>query len=137
MRKRKRRAEEAFQMAPMIDMVFLLLVFFMTVSTLAKEARPDTRLPQSDTARVPAEAPPRDILTVIPDGDRYRIFWHNREVEARQLPEILAHSGAATENGELLLRGPPELPWEAWAPVLGSLREAGIADAILATFESP
>ena len=51
MRKRSRQ-EEPFQMAPMIDMVFLLLVFFMTVSTMAKDARPELDLPLSKTAEV-------------------------------------------------------------------------------------
>jgi biopolymer transport protein ExbD len=135
MRRRKRCEEEAFQMAPMIDMVFLLLVFFMTVSTLAKAARPETELPVSGTARVPSEAPPREVLTLVPEAGGYRIFWHNRPVDAVELPRLLKPCAAAAGDGELLLRGPPELPWKALQPVVEQVRHAGIGEVVFATWE--
>jgi biopolymer transport protein ExbD len=134
MRKRTRRTDEAFQMAPMIDMVFLLLVFFMTVSTLAKEARPETGLPISDTAQVPSEAPPRDIVTVLPKDDLYQVFWYNREVGKEDLAKLLKQSREVS-GSELLLRGPPELPWKYWKEILEIVRAAGIVELVFATYE--
>ena len=121
-------------MAPMIDMVFLLLVFFMTVSTMAKDARPELDLAVSSTARVPEAAPPRDIVTVMETALGYRFFWSNREVEAADLPSLLKRS---RESGctELLLRGGPALQWEAWEGVFNDCREAGFGDIVFATFE--
>jgi biopolymer transport protein ExbD len=123
-------------MAPMIDMVFLLLVFFMTVSTLAKEARPETELPLSETAQVPAEAPPRDILTVLPDSGLYRIYWYNREIEKDELEGLLEASRGKGDGSELLLRGPPGLPWRSWKEVLDVVRKSGIEEVVFATFEN-
>lgn len=122
-------------MAPMIDMVFLLLVFFMTVSTLAREARPETDLPVSGTAKVPSEAPPRDVITVMPGDDRYRFFWYNREVDPASLAGLLEESAASASVSGLVLRGPPGLEWKAWKEVLQMLRAAGLDDLIFATFE--
>jgi biopolymer transport protein ExbD len=127
------RTEEAFQMAPMIDMVFLLLVFFMTVSTLAKDARPELELAVSTTAAVPEEAPPRDVVTVVRADGEFQFFWHNREVSAGELAGLLEKS--AREGGQLLLRGSPDLPWEAWEEVMDACRSAGIDDIVFATFE--
>ncbi len=121
-------------MAPMIDMVFLLLVFFMTVSTLAREARPELDLALSRTARVPEEAPPRDILTVLRDDTGSRIYWRNRQVELDQLETLLRES-ARNPDSQLLLRGGPELPWSEWQRILALVREAGIRDLVFATFE--
>ena len=123
-------------MAPMIDMVFLLLVFFMTVSTMAKDARPEIELAVSTTAVVPEEAPPRDVVTVIPLDGGYRIFWHNRPVEATELAGLLKAFAGTKGPAELLLRGAPGLPWIAWEPVLDLCREAGIGDIVFATFEA-
>jgi len=131
-----RRGEEPFQMAPMIDMVFLLLVFFMTVSTLAREGRPEVELPVSLTAAVPAEAPPREVITVFPDGEGYRLFWHNREVDRAGLKALLRQLDPKQQSFQLLLRGPPDLPWEAWQEILSACREAGLGDIVFATFES-
>ena len=123
-------------MAPMIDMVFLLLVFFMTVSTLAKDARPDIELPESITAEVPEEAPPRDIITVTPEGDGYRFHWHNRQATEEELSRLLKEAGEGNGGQQLLLRGPPDLPWSAWRVIIGHCREAGIGDLVFATHES-
>lgn len=123
-------------MAPMIDMVFLLLVFFMTVSTLAKDARPDIELPQSATAEVPEEAPPRDIITVMADGAGYRYYWHNRQAGEAELARLLEAAGKDRTVEQLLLRGPPDLPWSAWQFLIEECRKAGISDLIFATHES-
>ena len=136
MRKRVPRAEENFQMAPMIDMVFLLLVFFMTVSTLAKEARPETGLPVSHSAAVPSEAPPREIITVLERDDAYQLFWYNIPVGPEELAGLLK---AAAERGgepEVLLRGPATVPWSEWQGILDIVREAGIGDITFATYEN-
>ncbi|MEX0325633.1 MAG: ExbD/TolR family protein [Puniceicoccaceae bacterium] len=124
-------------MAPMIDMVFLLLVFFMTVSTLAKDARPDIPLPESATAEVPEEVPPRDIITVLPKGgDGYQFHWHNRVATEAELAGLLKEAAKETAGQQLLLRGPPDLPWSAWKMIIELCREAGSADLVFATHES-
>lgn len=122
-------------MAPMIDMVFLLLVFFMTVSTLAKDARPELELALSTTAAVPEETPPRDVLTVIPVDDGYDLFWHNRRVQWDQLPILLKESRDNGQAPEVLLRGSPELRWHAWKQLLPVCREQGASELIFSTFE--
>ena len=58
MKKLRRRNQEPedFQMAPMIDMVFLLLVFFMTVASVAKSQRQvELDLPESEESKVPED----------------------------------------------------------------------------------
>jgi biopolymer transport protein ExbD len=131
MSKRVRRQEESFQMAPMIDMVFLLLVFFMTVSTLAKEARPELELAYSETATVPEAAEPRAILTLVEDEGGVRFYWYNRPVDADELASLLAENAGR----EVLIRAPGELPWESLKQALTPLRGSGVSDATLATFE--
>ncbi len=118
-------------MAPMIDMVFLLLVFFMTVSTLAKEARPELDLAYSETATVPEAADPRAILTVVSEAGGSRVYWYNRPVGADELESLLEENGGR----EVLVRAPADLPWGAFQEVLGPLRQSGVSDATFATFE--
>jgi biopolymer transport protein ExbD len=131
MAKRVRREEEAFQMAPMIDMVFLLLVFFMTVSTLAKEARPELELAYSQSATVPEATDPRAILTIVPGEGDFKTYWFNRQVNAKELEALLEEN----EGRDLLVRAPADLPWRVFAKVLQPLRRSGISEATFATFE--
>ena len=132
----RRREETPFQMAPMIDMVFLLLVFFMTVSTLARDARPEVALPDSSTARVPAEVPPREVISLFQDvgDDRVRYFLGSRALSVGELRKRVA-SLPDPASRTVLLRGSRQLPYHRWEPVLEACRSAGIGELHFATFE--
>ena len=69
----------------MIDMVFLLLVFFMTVSTLARNARPEMDLALSSTAKIPPEAPPRAVLSAMQNAGSHRYYWYKETVDQEEL----------------------------------------------------
>lgn len=136
-RRKGTRGEEPFQMAPMIDMVFLLLVFFMTVSTLAKDARPEVALPESGTAQVPDEAPPRIPLTVrvVSEPGAADYFLGSRALSRSDLKAALLKlpDPAGTT---LLLRGPGDLPYRIWREVVEWCREAGIGEILFGAFEA-
>ena len=59
-------------MAPMIDMVFLLLVFFMTVSSMSQAGhRAELELPESTSGETPKDLSNRVMLSVQKDGTYY------------------------------------------------------------------
>ena len=59
-------------MAPMIDMVFLLLVFFMTVSSMSQAGhRVELELPESTSGETPTDLSNRVMLSVQKDGTFY------------------------------------------------------------------
>jgi biopolymer transport protein ExbD len=64
-RKTRNYPEEGFQMAPMIDMVFLLLVFFMCVSSMAQADKAiPLELPESEASKVPKDLSDRGTLSM-------------------------------------------------------------------------
>jgi biopolymer transport protein ExbD len=130
----RRREEEAFQMAPMIDMVFLLLVFFMTVSTMARDARPELELPVSVEARVPVTPVPRPILSLSSGSEGTRCFWYNRPVTMDEL-EGLLRAALAAGDSSLTVRAEAGFRWQELRPVLEAVRGAGFREWILCGFE--
>ena len=133
-RTRTRRTEEPFQMAPMIDMVFLLLVFFMTVSTLAKDARPELELPRSRTASIPEASPPKDIITLKQEDGDFSYYWSNQKMTVVELEERIRNRKQQASE-QIVVRGEPDLPWEFCKELMQTLRESGISDIVFATFE--
>ena len=121
-------------MAPMIDMVFLLLVFFMTVSTLAKDARPELELPTSATARVPEASPPEHIISVRQEGGGYAYYWSNRRLDLDQLRQQVRER-RQTDSEQFVFGGERQLPWLIWKGLITICRESGISDVVFATFE--
>ena len=55
-------------MTPMIDIVFLLLIFFLTTMQLARESRAEVELPVEMGEKDPAVQPAGLILNVLADG---------------------------------------------------------------------
>jgi len=64
---REREAEEIeFQMAPMIDCVFLLLIFFLTATSfISPETQIATDLPKKEQKQQEDEALPQQFLVVV------------------------------------------------------------------------
>ncbi len=72
---------------PMIDMTFLLLIFFMVTSKITKEQRKmEIRLPVAGAARIPENATGREIINL---DERGRIFVGERGVSMRELKAYL------------------------------------------------
>ena len=57
--------EVGFQLAPMIDMTFLLLIFFMVTTKISKEQiKEEVKLPVASNAVIPDDVSNRDIISV-------------------------------------------------------------------------
>jgi biopolymer transport protein ExbD len=63
--------EAKFAMAPLIDMVFLLLVFFMTASHLSSSQSLPLEVPFATKGVVPKDRPHRWVVNVVSNGTVY------------------------------------------------------------------
>ena len=70
--KRRPRADHSVNLTPLIDVVFLLLIFFMVSTTFTRETRLLIELPEAEGKRV-EEAPPRQIEIAISRDGAYSI----------------------------------------------------------------
>jgi biopolymer transport protein ExbD len=125
---------EDFPMTPMIDMVFLLLVFFMTVSTLAQADRQvKLDLPESASSDVPEDLTGRGTISLDAEG---QIFLGARPqtLEAMQA----AIKASLSDNPELRIhvRADRATPYHTIKEVLRSCAEVGAYEVIYATYQS-
>lgn len=133
-RRSKQSPEEDFPMTPMIDMVFLLLVFFMTVSTLAQaDRRVKLDLPESESSDVPEDLSDRGTISLDADGKIYL------GAQAQTLESMQAVIKASlSENPELRihLRADRATPYHDIKEVLRSCAEVGAYEVIYATYQA-
>ena len=69
--RRRRREEPGVNLTPLIDVVFLLLIFFMVSTTFTRETRLPVDLPEADAA--PATEAPQQIELLVDEGGGYRV----------------------------------------------------------------
>jgi biopolymer transport protein ExbD len=133
-RRFKRPPEEDFPMTPMIDMVFLLLVFFMTVSTLAQSDRKlALDLPESDSSDVPDDLSNRGTVSLDAEGHIYLgAVAHSIESMQAAIKKTLS----LNPDLRIHVRADQATPYGAIKAVLRSCAEAGAYEVIYATYQA-
>ena len=128
-----------FQIAPMIDVVFVILVFFMALAAQIRiEQILQTRLPGVAVAGSPTEFFDEQILQVAEDGE----VTLNDEVfdspEVRDLPQLTntlgqlqASSDAAKTKLVVTLISHPDSAYERTIDALNALAAAGVTHVTL------
>ncbi len=119
-----------FAITPMIDIVFLLIIFFLVATHFVKsETQTPVELPEASLATLEEEVrPQRVIVTVSPVGE-YSIA--GRVVTRAELEAILQHAEARETHAkerEVRIRGDRATPYEFVKPILLACARAGIRD---------
>ena len=129
-----RRGQGTFNMTPMIDVVFLLIIFFLVSSHLAKrEAQMDLPLPDAASGQERTEdGGPRLTVNVMQDG---QLMLAGRVVGQmdlkRRFEEKLQEAG---RDLEVVIRGHRDVPYRYVEPIMLSCVRAGIWNVTFAVY---
>ena len=118
--------EVTFNMTPMIDVVFLLIIFFLVSSHLAKqEAQMPLELPLADSGSEAIDnQQPRVTINVTADGS---LLLAGRTVSPAELQRRLTEQRAADGNDlEVRIRSDRSVPYSHVEPIMLSSVRAGI-----------
>ncbi len=129
-----RSSEANVQMTPMIDVVFLLIIFFLVSSHLARqEVQMPLPLPTAASGEHPSETSTRRVtINVLSDG---KMLLAGKPVEAGQLRERLV--AARDESGaeiEVRIRGDRSVAYQHVEPILLACARAGIWNVAFAVY---
>ncbi len=119
-------SEVGFNMTPMIDVVFQLIIFFLLSSHLAKQEKQlPLPLPAAQSGVVEAaDARPRLTVNVLADGT---LLVANRPIQAEELVGLLRERRAAHgEELEVRIRADRAVLYQRVEPVLLACVQAGI-----------
>jgi biopolymer transport protein ExbD len=131
--------DDEINMAPMIDMVFLLLIFFMVASHLSSAERVPVQLPVADKAQVPEDTRDRQVVTLLAtdeSGGQVEIFMNLQKMDMRGFAAELQKKGAEKNPQPVYLRVDRRLRQKYVRQVMAICAEAGIADVIFGVVES-
>jgi len=115
-----------FNMTPMIDVVFLLIIFFLVSSHLANQEVPlDLHLPEATSGQPSADRPSRRItIEVRPDG---AIVQAGDRIAIAELGRRLRHEADRVgHDAEIRIRCDRSAPYGTVEPILVACARAGI-----------
>jgi biopolymer transport protein ExbD len=123
--------EAKFAMAPMIDMVFLLLVFFMCASHLSTQTSLPVDIPFASKGVVPKDRPDRWVVNIMADGS---VFSGNTPMAVDELRNAIAAARKADPNLKVYLRADANALHKQVRKVMGAMAEAGVDDFIFGVY---
>jgi biopolymer transport protein ExbD len=120
-----------FQIAPMVDIVFLLLIFFLVTWNFARyETELDVVVPTAREGQETRRAVGEVILNVRADGT---IVMNRREMTPDELRQALERISALYPDQAVVLRGDENVSYREIVKVLDICRSANIWNVAFAT----
>ena len=114
----KRRV--ALDISPLLDVVFLLLIFFLVTTTFLPDAGMDLELPESTTATQSEMAP--TVVTVSEDGS---VNLDGESVSIDELQQTIAALPEG-ERQKITVRADSRVDYGVIVRIIDALRNAGV-----------
>jgi len=119
---------EEINLTPMLDVVFIMLIFFIVTATFIKEAGIQVDRPDTTTAESQEDAA---ILIAISPNDE--IWIDKQERDARDVRGIIERLHAENPKGSIVIQADEESTNEVLVQILEAAKAAGVTNVALAS----
>lgn len=125
------RALAALSMTPLIDVVFLLLIFFLVATRFEQEDRElDVVLPSASEAKPMTVQPQELFVNIAADG---RIYVGGKILGEEELLRLLQQTAVNKVGQSVIIRADERVQFSFVALVMNLCNRAGIFDYTVAT----
>jgi len=132
-RKKSRNTLPNFQMTSMMDIIFLMLFFFITTSVFSQwEYEIDISLPSAQSGKAPDRLPGEIIINIAADG---RVSVNQQDLTFDALKTRLDRLARYFPGQPVVLRADKETRCEDLIKVVDTCRKADIWNFSMATME--
>jgi biopolymer transport protein ExbD len=122
----RERSRPFLPLAGMVDVLFLLLIFFMTASVFREqEPAMPVNLAPAESAQAEAGGQTHTLITVMDDE---RVFLGGNEVTLQELRRRLNELAAEFPNEVIVIRGDEASRWGLGLQIMDMAREAGLSE---------
>ena len=118
---------EEINMTPMLDVVFIMLIFFIVTASFVKEAGIDVNRPEAATAVKKERA---NILVAI--SDKGEIWINKRQVDVRAVQANIERLKAENPQGSVVIQADKKSTNEMLVVVMDAARQAGVFNVSIA-----
>ena len=120
--------EEELNLTPMLDVVFILLIFFIVTANFIKEPGLEVNRPDAETSTIQENAA---ILIAIGNNDD--IWIDGRRIDVRQVKANVTKLLAENPQGSVVIQADEQASAEAIIKVMDQSRDAGVYAISLAS----
>lgn len=138
--------EANVDMTPMIDCVFLLLIFFMVSATMSKvDQTPEVVLPVAPRAAIPEDLRNRGVVNIVPLGtevgggattEELPFLIYGQLTDEPGLVKAISERRATEPDLRIYMRVDRDAEFKVVKRAIRACATAGIFDIIFGTFQS-
>lgn len=121
----------SINLTPLIDMIFIILIFFVVTSSFVKEAGIEVNRPDARTAMPQEQA--NIIIAVTRDGE---VWIDQQPVDPRTVRSIVARLHAESPEGSVVVMADEESRTGLVVQIVDQARLAGVTNVAVATREN-
>jgi biopolymer transport protein ExbD len=114
-------------LTPMLDVVFIMLIFFIVTASFVKEAGIDVNRPNASTAERKEKG---NILVAISANNQ--IWIDRRQVDPRALRANIERMHAENPNGAVVIQADEESKNKLLVQVMDAARQVGVKNVSIA-----
>ena len=119
--------EAAIDLTPMLDIVFIMLIFFIVTTSFVREAGLEVHRPQASQAKAQKSS---SIMLAI--GAQGQIFLDRKQVDVERVQATLARLLAEQPEASLVIQADERVPHGKVVRVMDEAKAAGIANIAVA-----
>jgi biopolymer transport protein ExbD len=126
-RRHKRQDETGLDMTPMLDVVFIMLIFFIVTTSFVKKSGITVNTPKAQTASKQESA--NIFIGITRAGE---VWIDNRPVDVRSVRVIVARLHAESPEGAVVIQSDEDAATRMLVNVMDQVRLAGIEKIAIA-----
>ena len=120
--------DNEINLTPMLDVVFIMLIFFIVTASFIKEAGIDVERPYAPTGERQDDA---SILIAISSNDE--IWIDRKEQDPRAIRSTIERLHAENPKGSIVIQADEESTNEMLVIVMEAAKQAGVVNVAIAT----
>ena len=119
--------EAAIDLTPMLDIVFIMLIFFIVTTSFVREAGLEVHRPQASQAKAQKSS---SIMLAI--GAQGQIFLDRKQIDVERVQATIARLLAEQPDASLVIQADERVPHGKVVRVMDEAKAAGIANIAVA-----
>lgn len=137
-RKRKQQPGEdkaEIDLTPMLDVVFIMLIFFIVTASFVKEQALDVNVPEDNEEEQKPQDDNPNILIMVDANNEVSI--DGRRVDIRSVRSLIAQKHAEKPEGAVVVRAHEMSNAETYVAIADASREAKVYNVSLVPYADP
>jgi biopolymer transport protein ExbD len=122
--------ESMVDMTPMLDVVFIMLIFFIVTASFVKESGIEVQRPQAETAEAK-----ENVSILIAISATNEIWIDQRRIDIRSVRANVERLHAENPKGSVIIQADEDATVKTLTAVTDASRQAGVRDVSVATMK--